>query len=553
MAVRPVAAVSPFVRLKLRMLANGLRGRTWRVLLFIGGTLLGAYLGGMGFLLFAASAAGDAQVRLMVASFGGAALVLGSVLLPLVWFGVDDTLDPARFALLPLPRTRLVLGLLAAALVSVPAAALLLATAGLLVPAGVAGGPAAVVAQAVGLLAGLVLCVAAGRAVVSAFATMLRSRRVRDLAGILLAALAALLGPIQLGVVAAAQSADWDQLTRIARVVGWTPLAGAYTVGIEVAEGRPLAALAKLLVVAASVAGLLWWWSRTLESAQVGAASAGPARPSRPARAGAVAQLLPRLPGLPPTRTGALIARELRYWWRDAKRRANLTAVAVIAVMAPLLAGFGRLQVEPGSAGVSLGMSQLGRTSTLLVMAFVGAFASSMLANQFGFDGTAYAAHVTAAVPGRAELRARTAAHAVLTVPVIVAAGAVLALILDDPLSAVGGVGASFAGYGAGAAVSLFLSVLAPYPLPEGSNPFATASGTGIAKSLLALVAVVAALLICTPLLLLATALGEGWPWVAVPAGAGYGLAAVALATYLAGDLLDHRATEVLAGVTPRR
>src|SRR5690606_34594906 len=274
-AVRPVAAVSPFVRLKLRMLANGLRGRTWRVLLFIGGTLLGAYLGGMGFLLFAASAAGDAQVRLMVASFGGAALVLGSVLLPLVWFGVDDTLDPARFALLPLPRTRLVLGLLAAALVSVPAAALLLATAGLLVPAGVAGGPAAVVAQAVGLLAGLVLCVAAGRAVVSAFATMLRSRRVRDLAGILLAALAALLGPIQLGVVAAAQSADWDQLTRIARVVGWTPLAGAYTVGIEVAEGRPLAALAKLLVVAASVAGLLWWWSRTLESAQVGAASAG--------------------------------------------------------------------------------------------------------------------------------------------------------------------------------------------------------------------------------------------------------------------------------------
>src|SRR5690606_41545430 len=100
--------------------------------------------------LFAASAAGDAQVRLMVASFGGAALVLGSVLLPLVWFGVDDTLDPARFALLPLPRTRLVLGLLAAALLSVPAAALLPPSGGLAVPAGVAGGPGRVVGRAAG-------------------------------------------------------------------------------------------------------------------------------------------------------------------------------------------------------------------------------------------------------------------------------------------------------------------------------------------------------------------------------------------------------------------
>jgi len=544
-------ALSHFVQLKLRMLGNGMRGRTSRVLLFIGGILLGAYLGGMGFLLFAASSAGDAQVRLMVASFGGAALVIGSVLLPLVWFGVDDTLDPARFALLPLSTAKLVLGLLAAALVSVPAATLLLATAGLLVPAGMAGGPAAVAVQAVGLVAGLVLCVAAGRAVVSAFATMLRSRRVRDLAGILLAALAALLAPIQIGVAAAAQSADWDQLARIARLVGWTPLAAAYTVGLDVAAGRPLAALVKLLMVAATVAGLLWWWSRTLESALVGAASAGAARPRRPSRAGPVAQLLPRLVGLPPTRTGAMVARELRYWWRDAKRRANLIAVAVIAVLAPILAGFEGFRVSD-SAEMSLGMGQLGSTGTLLVLVLVGSFAASVLANQFGFDGTAYAAHITAAVPGRTELRARTAAHAMLTVPVLLAVGVVLGVTLD-PTTALSGVGAALAGYGAGAAVCVYLSVIAPYALPEGSNPFATATGTGIAKSLLAVVAVAIAFMICTPLLMVALVLGEAWPWVALPVGAGYGLAAVAVATYLAGDVLDRQATTVLAEVSPRR
>lgn len=257
-AYRPVSAWQ-FARLKLRLLANCLRGRPSRVMLFLGGALFGTYLAGVGFLLAAASTAGDAQVRLMVAGFGGAALVLGSVVLPLIWFGVDDTLDPARFALLPLSRWRLVAGLFAAALVSVPAAALLVATAGLLVPVGVHGGIGAALGQALGLLAGLLLCVAASRAVTSAFATMLRSRRVRDLAGILLACLAALIGPLQLVVLSAANRADWDQLAAVARVVGWTPFGAPYTVGIELAEGRPVAGLAKLLIAAGTVLGLLWW------------------------------------------------------------------------------------------------------------------------------------------------------------------------------------------------------------------------------------------------------------------------------------------------------
>src|SRR5690606_6948877 len=150
-----------------------------------------------------------------------------------------------------------------------------------------------------------------------------------------------------------------DQLARIARLVGWTPLAAAYTVGLDVAAGRPLAALVKLLMVAATVAGLLWWWSRTLESALVGAASAGAARPRRPSRAGPGDRLLPRLVGLPRARTGAMVARELRSWWRDAKRRASLIAVAVIAVLAPILAGFEAFRVSD-SAEMSLGMGQLG-------------------------------------------------------------------------------------------------------------------------------------------------------------------------------------------------
>ncbi|MGH3682839.1 MAG: ABC transporter permease, partial [Natronosporangium sp.] len=107
--------------------------------------------------------------------------------------------------------------------------------------------------------------------------------------------------------------------------------------------------------------------------------------------------------------------------------------------------------------------------------------------------------------------------------------------------------------YGTGLAVNQVVSVLGAYPLPESSNPFAAATGSGIAKSLLALVAIVTAYAAASPVLVAASLLGDAWPWLAVPVGVAYGVAAAALGSRLAGDLLDRRAPELLAAVTPRR
>lgn len=540
-------AVRHFVRLKLRILGNGMRGRASRKWLFGLGIAAGVYAGGLGALLFGTSVAGGAQVRLMAASFGGAAIVVGSALLPLIWFGVDDSLDPARFALLPVPRGRMVAGHFAAALVSVPAAALLVATAGLLVPAAGHGGLGAAAAQAAGVVAGLLLCVALARAVTSAFATMLRSRRVRDLAGVMLACLAALLGPTQLMITSAVEDADWDRLARVAEVIGWTPLSAAHTIGYEVGAGRPVAALAKLLITVAAVVGLLWWWSRNLESAMLGASGASAPRQGT-APEGPVEQLYPRLlRRLPTTASGAIVARELRYWWRDAKRRSNVITIAVIGVLMPVI-----LSVTGGRGGI---INPDSPVLMSLAPLFVGAFAASVLANQFGFDGSSYATHLTVGVPGQVELRARALAYSVVIVPMLLLVGVVLAVVSGDALVAPAAWGALLAGYGVGLVVNTYLSVLAAYALPEGSNPFAISSGSGVGKSLLALLGLVATYAACTPLVVAAVLFGDSglWPWLALPVGAGYGAVAAWLGTYLAGDVLDHRTPELLSAVTPNR
>ncbi|TCB92710.1 ABC transporter permease [Micromonospora zingiberis] len=552
--VRPVSA-RHFVRLKLRVMGNNFRGQSWRAALFVIGSLIGLWIAiGAFFGLAAPGLAGEGRYALLVAAFAGGLTVLGWLLLPLVFFGVDETLDPARFALLPLSRRTLVTGLFAAALVSVPTIAVLVALSGLVVTAGVLGGWVAATVGALGVLSGLFLCVAAARAVTSAFATMLRSRRVRDLAAVLLAVAAALLGPLQIAGLAAIQDTDWDRLSGVATVIGWTPLGAPWTAGIDVAQGRAWAAAPKLLITAVTIAALLAWWSRSLESAMVGAASTGPARGKPQVSGGAVAQLFPRVTGrLRRNRFGALVARDARYWWRDARRRANLITIAVVGLFVPVM-------VNLGGQGFTLdseqGFSLTGDTSPLLVslsMLFVGLLAAMTLANQFGFDGSAYAANVIAGVPGRLELQARMVAFSLYVLPMLAVVAVVMALILGEPTWIGFMAGTLVATYGAGLAVNSFVSVFGAYSLPETSNPFAMNSGAGVTKSLLALLAMVATAAAAVPAVVAAALLGDAWLWLGLPLGVGYGVGAALLGGYLAGDALDRRQPELLSTVTPRR
>jgi len=523
--------VVTFVRLKLRILANGLRGRASRVALFVLAAFTGAGLAVGGWLIFALPGLLDeGRTAGMLLSLGGGALVLGWLFLPLLFFGVDESLDPARFALLPLRRHTLIGGLFVASLAGVPAVATLIATLGMVDTAHRLGGFGAGTVELFGVVLGLLLCAAVSRSVTSAFATALRSRRARDLGTVLLAVVAALLGPLQIAALAGAERADWDQVADVATVVAWTPFGAAYTVGLDVAEGRAWAVPIKLVIVVAAIGGLLWWWSSTLERAMVGAvASSGP---SSTVAGLPVSRLLFRW--LPRNRFGALVAREVRYWWRGTRRRAILITFGVIGIFLPVM-----LAISGAGAGPML--------------LFVGALAAVNLANQFGFDGSAYAANVAAGVPGRVEVRSRVAGYSVYVLPLLFVTAVVVGIVSGSPASIASALGELTATYGVGLGVILPISVRAAYALPETTNPFAMSSGGSLAKGLLTFVALFGAIILTIPLELAAYVLGDVWLWIGLPVGAGYGAAACLLGSRIAGDMLDARMSEVLAAVSPHR
>ncbi|GAA1366218.1 ABC transporter permease [Catellatospora chokoriensis] len=530
-----------FAHLKLRVLRNGFRGRPGKVILFVIGLLSALFYGVLAALFLLIPFLPNAPAwGAVIPAFSGTVLVLGWILMPLVWFGVDETLEPGRFALLPLPRPTLLRGLLIAALLGVPAFGTLLATTGLAIGAGMAGGPLPALVAAVGLLLGLLLCVVVSRAVTSGFARALRARRTRDLAAVVLAVLAASLGPIQFLLTSGAQQVGTERLTAFADVLGWTPLAAPYVVGLDAVHGDWAAVAGRLAVTVGTVLLLLWWWSSSLESAMVGTSGGGEVR-VRAATGAPVARFFGRA-RLPRTPYGAMVQRELRYWVRDVRRRASLITFAVIGVFLPVVTNLG-----PGADGNVVAQGVHGGS-----MVLVGALAGLGIANQFGYDGTAYAMHVVVGVPGRVELRARAVAYSWYIVPLLLALAVLNAVLRGDLLLLPAMVGTLFAAYGTGLACATHASVWAAYALPENQNPFAINTGTGVAKSLLAMAAWFAGMVLAVPVLLLVLLGGSVGAALALPVGLAYAAGAIWLGVLTAGDILDHRQPELLAAITPR-
>ncbi len=237
----------------------------------------------------------------------------------------------------------------------------------------------------------------------------------------------------------------------------------------------------------------------------------------------------------------AIAGKELRYMWRDPRRKAGLGTLmfgAAIPILFLAMHGGGR-------AAAALG------TSLLAVVAGLQG------GNQFGLDGGAWWSNVASTrteAEVRAELHGRHLAIALVTVPVMAAVNVVLGFATGS-IAAIAGFGVSCALLGVAIAVADVVSVTVPAPVPERpTNAFSGGgAGQGCLTGLVMMLALFLVPVLSLPVLGVALAARSGldmaWPALVV-IGPLYGVAAAYGGAWIAANHLHPRMPEVLATVS---
>lgn len=526
-----------FLRLKLRVFLNSFtRGSGTQRTLGILGLALALVAGVLCAVFFVASRDEDFiddAVLIFAGAFGLAWLVF-----PVLLFGSDNTVDPMRFSMLPLSPRQLVGGQLAAGLVGGPAtfAALTLGAAAYALSDSV---PTALLAVAAAVLT-LLVCQVASRAFTTSIGGALRSRKGRDFALLAAALLAASIYPVQVGLQAYLERAGAGGVGRIADVVAWLPFGWPFAAVLDARDGDWEAATFRFVGTALLVVALGAVWAGAIARTLAAPAASGPANK---AVSGDLAPAWVR-PVLPAGPLGAVVAKELRYWWRDPRRRA--------AAMTALFVGVGVVAATTVSSGGGLGPQ----------LAFAGvavAFFSTMnSANQFGIDGTPVWSNLAAPDSADADVGGRQLALALLTAPACLLVTGAGTLVAGAPLSwGAAAFGACLAALGAGLAVTTVISVLAPYAVPENpSNPFASGSGGGCSTVAYQVIGFVGQFVVLAPIagMVLWGALGDrpAVLWATLGIGPAWGLAAALIGRRIGARMLARRGPDLLMAVTPR-
>lgn len=511
-----------FVRLKLSLLRGGLRGDAGRQVGFafsVAAAFLAA-VAGFGLLSLIRLAPYGVAVDLVSAAF--AMFAVGWIVVPLMAFGLDETLDPARLALFPLTTRQLATGMLAASAAGPWPLASLAALCGGVVA--LAHGVGGVLLGVPAVILQFAFCLTASRLVTTALSGALRSRRGRDLLAVA-AIFAVLLVQVPNLLLNRGLSGDPTRILAAAgEVLRWTPPGLA---AHAIADGG-LIGVAELIVVAMSVVVVAWLWIAALRYALV--------RPDSSNRGGASVRRSPTGRFLPGGLLGAVVAKELKYARREPRARVNwISAVFVSAVFMFSLRG------PAGAAGTWAAVGPV-----CLAAVVIGLQA----ANSFGIDGRSLWMNAVAfSTPRdlRTDLAGRHLAMAVVAVPLLALASLAAALAAGNAAWALVAAPTAWGVLGVAVGIGSITSVTVPYTYPERLNAFAGAApgqgGQAFAASFVTmLVTGVLVLPIVLPVLL-----GSGW-WavLAVP----YGLAAAWAGRRVAAKIGSARFPELLAAVS---
>ena len=435
------------VQLKLRLLRNALRSSTGAKVGFIVSTFWAGLVAAGTFVLLALLRGQPASVDLTTVVFTGYAF--GWLILPLVAFGLDATLDPATLALYPLRTRPLAGGLLAAAATGAWPLANVIGLLGVTV--GLAHGAFGLVVAVVAVVLQVLFCITLARFVTTSLARLLSSRRGKDLAVLLVIPIFALYEAFaQLvprltaeGKLTAASFGGVDAWLR------WLPPGLAAHAIEDASSGHAAAALVRLALLAAVIVVLGWLWVRALHSALVTADTSTQSSAVRGA-------------SLPFARYGLRGTLAARFWIYQRREPLSVTYWAIVVVIM-------------GASSVSTITTPSYLVAILLSAGFAGAFIGIFHANSIGLTGPAFSLEATALTGPRA-VRAyfsgQNIALGLVAVPLLALASFVIAAVARHPVDGFLGLAVDLAGIGAGLAVSNILTAGLAYPVEKrAGNP----------------------------------------------------------------------------------
>lgn len=526
--------VAAVLGLKARVVRHQLRREWWRALLLVGGAVWSLSLIPATFWVqrYLSTETSDVRATLLVGF--AAVCVAGWVVVPLLVTGLEDTLDPGRFASLGVEARRLMPGLTIAAVLTLPTM-FFVAVFLILARSWRYEGWAAVTVASVGGLLTVALMVVAARVAVAWSGRLLSSRRARVSALAGLAAAAALFTPAAwLTFRDGIDAALAYEIPVVLEWLGRTPVGAGMAAPGSLALGDVAGAVWRLALLAATVAIVHRAWQANVAYTLVHPTFRG-AGTRRRGDAILDARQGSREHGI----VAAVRARSLIYWRTDP--RYLVGAIGVVAV--PL--------VFFGLALPVLGLDQRwGFAAPVMLAASIGWGRH----NDVAYDSTALHLDIVAGRVGRAVMTGRTQAVLVWAVP-LVAAGALAVLAWSGLWEAAPGVvGACVGALGVTLGISAVTSVLLPYRAPEpGQNPFGAevgAVGASLVAQLVSGAAMAAALPIVTVAFVLSLTVDARWGWLALVAGVGLGVAGAVAGVRAAGSLYDRRAGRLLAAVS---
>jgi ABC-2 type transport system permease protein len=435
------------VQLKLRLLRNALRLSTGAKIGFIVSTVFAGLVAAGTFALLALLRGSSTSVDLTTVIF--TVFAFGWLILPLVSFGLDATLDPATLALYPLRTRPLAVGLLAASATGAWPLANLVGLLGVTV--GLASGAFGLLVALVAVVLEVLFCIALARFVTTSMAGLLRSRRGKDFAVFLFIPIFALYEAFaQLvprltaeGKLTTASFGGVDAWLR------WLPPGLAAHAIQDASTGRPGPAVARLALLAAVIVVLVWLWVRSLGRALVTADTSTQGSAVHGA-------------ALPFARYGLRGTVAARFWIYQRREPLALTYWAAVVVIM-------------GAASVSTVTTPHYIVAILISAGLAGVFIGFFHANSIGLSGPAFTLESTALTGSRA-LRAyfsgQNIALGMVAVPLLALASFAIAAVARHPVDGFLGLAVDLAGLGAGLAVSNILTAGLSYPVEKrAGNP----------------------------------------------------------------------------------